>query len=110
MSYEVKGTGITLTRGDSVKIKVQIVDKEGNLYIPDPKDVIEFGVKKEYSDEELLIHKFVSPDDLILRIEPEDTKLLDFGIYLYDMQLTKPSGEVSTFITKAKIKITEEVC
>ena len=46
---------------------------------------------------------------MILVIEPEDTKPFAFGKYVYDIELTKVTGEVDTFITKATLKLTEEV-
>lgn len=110
MSYVVKKNNITLTRGDTFKAQIFIKDKEGNMYTPEIGDVIEFGVKKDYEDEKLLIKKEVPIDTMILRIDPEDTKSLAFGEYVYDMQLTKANGEVMTFITKARLVLSEEVC
>ena len=53
--------------------------------------------------------KDIPIDTLTLTLLPEDTKDLSFGKYVYDIQLTKADGTVDTFITKATIKITEEV-
>lgn len=110
MSYAVKKNNITLTRGDTFKAQIFIKDKEGNMYTPEEGDIIEFGMKRDYEEEELLIRKVVPNDTLILRIEPEDTKSLPFGEYVYDMQLTKGNGDVMTFITKARLILSEEVC
>lgn len=44
-----------------------------------------------------------------LILDPADTKPLSFGKYVYDIQLTKSTGEVDTFITKGTMKLTEEV-
>ena len=87
MSYSVSGTMITLTRGDTFTALITITDSEGNQYVPVKGDRIR----------------------LILVIEPEDTKPLAFGKYVYDIELTKVTGEVDTFITKATLKLTEEV-
>ena len=38
-----------------------------------------------------------------------DTADLNFGKYVYDIQLTKANGKVDTFITKATLKLSEEV-
>ena len=38
-----------------------------------------------------------------------DTAHIPFGKYVYDIELTKATGEVDTFITKAILKLTEEV-
>lgn len=110
MSYSVNKNNIILTRGDTFKAQVVIKDKSNNEYVPGDGDIIEFGVKKNFNQEEFLIKKTVPNDTLILRIEAEDTKGLPYGTYVWDMQLTKANGDVTTFITKASLTLTEEVC
>lgn len=110
MSYSVNKNNIILTRGDTFKAQIVIKDKDGNLYTPQNDDLIEFGVKKNYNTEDFLIKKVIPNDTMILRIDPEDTKSLGYGGYVYDMQLTKANGDVTTFITKASLTLTEEVC
>lgn len=111
MSYTVKKTSITLTRGDTFKAQISITDKEGNPYVIQEGDSVRFAMKKSYSDPdtEILIVKNIPTDTLILTLDPEDTKALPFGTYVYDIQLTTASGEVDTFITKASLTLTEEV-
>ena len=47
--------------------------------------------------------------DYELTLNPADTKSLDFGTYLYDVQITfAESGDVLTYIEKAKLKLTWE--
>jgi uncharacterized membrane protein YkoI len=46
---------------------------------------------------------------MILTIEPEDTQDLDFGTYVYDIQITLADGTVDTFIADAKFNIGVEV-
>lgn len=109
MSYNVSGTTITLTRGDTFMALITITDSENNPYMPVEGDTIRFAMKATYADEEPLLVKDIPIDTMKLVLEPEDTKHLAFGKYVYDIQLTKATGEVDTFITKAKINITEEV-
>lgn len=111
MSYTVKKTSITLTRGDTFKAQISITDKDGNPYVPQEGDTVRFAMKKSYldPDTEVLIRKNIPMDTLILTLEPEDTKELPFGSYVYDIQLTTAAGEVDTFITKASLTLTEEV-
>ena len=45
----------------------------------------------------------------MLHLEPNDTKTLDVGEYVYDIQLTTSDGDVDTFIAMAKLILTEEV-
>lgn len=109
MSYSVSGTTITLTRGDTFIADILITDKDGNQYIPVEGDKVRFAMKASYSDLKPLLIKDIPIETLTLIIEPKDTAYLNFGKYVYDVQLTKATGEVDTFITKAKIYITEEV-
>ena len=109
MSYNVSGTTITLTRGDTFMALITITDSENNPYMPVEGDTIRFAMKATYADEEPLLVKDIPIDTMKLVLEPEDTKHLAFGKYVYDIQLTIATGEVDTFITKAKINITEEV-
>lgn len=109
MSYSVKGTSITLTRGDSFAADIGIVQPDGEPYIPSEGDQIRFAMKRNVKDEDVLILREISIDTMRLVLTPEDTKDLEFGSYVYDIQLTKSTGEVDTFITKSTLTLTEEV-
>lgn len=111
MSYSIASNNvITLTRGDSFYATVDIYNGDGkSKYVPQIGDKIRFALKKDIKDTECLILKEIPIDTLVLHLEPEDTKQLLFGEYIYDIQLTKANGDVDTFITKNKFKITEEV-
>lgn len=111
MSFSVndRTNRISLTRGDTFKAKVSIADSEGAAYTPNKGDKIRFAMKKDYDDEKPLLLINIPIDTMILVITPEDTKSLEFGKYVYDVELTKANGDVDTFITKARIDLTEEV-
>lgn len=110
MSYSVSGTTITLTRGDTLVVNVAITEQDGiTPYIPTDGDEIRFAMKSKYSDPAPLLIKKIPIDTMTLVLMPEDTKSLDFGKYVYDIQLTKKDGTVDTFITKASFRLTEEV-
>ena len=53
--------------------------------------------------------KDIPSDTMLLVLEPEDTKTLPFGKYVYDIQITYADGKVDTFITKGRLRLTEEV-
>lgn len=106
---KVNDKTITLTRGDSLAIKLDIFDSEGNAYTPSSGDVIRFAMKKSYSDSECLISKVIPNDTMMLSLAPSDTKELPFGSYVYDIELTYESGAVDTFIDRATFRLTEEV-
>lgn len=110
MSYSVSGNRIVMTRGDTIKIQVELKYKTtGEAYTPQTGDSIRFAVKKYFSDPTLLIEKEVPIDTQLLTIDPEDTKSLTFGTYCFDMQLTFANGDVDTFIPNGVLQITNEV-
>lgn len=109
MSYSVKGTTITLTRGDSFAADISIYQPNGDPYIPSEGDSVRFAMKRNVKEEKVLILKDIPIETMRLVLDPEDTKNLEFGNYIYDIQLTKSTGEVDTFITKSTLVLTEEV-
>ncbi len=109
MAYSISGTTITLTRGDTFEAQISITQEDGSPYIPKDGDTVRFAMKSSYTDETPLFVKDIPVSTMILVLEPIDTKALNFGKYVYDIQLTTIDGKVDTFITKATIKITEEV-
>ena len=110
MTAKINGTTISLTRGDTLKLKVDIFNPDGSEYVPLEGDTVRFALKSKYNDREPLILKDISINDLELTIEPEDTKdLKQPSDYVYDIQLTHINGDVDTFIDRAKFRITEEV-
>lgn len=109
MSYSVSGTTITLTRGDTFMATVSIANPDGSAYVPDKGDSIRFALKANYDDEKPLLEKNIPIDTMQLVLNPEDTKPLAFGKYVYDIQITTKDGIVCTFIAKAQFKLTEEV-
>lgn len=109
MSFKVKKNTIYLTRGDTFKAHLTITNPDGTEYTPVEGDTIRFALKENIEDEECLILREIPIDTMLLIIYPEDTKELEFGSYVYDIQLTKANGDVDTFITASKLKLTAEV-
>lgn len=113
--YNVTGANIILTRGDTLLVQVEIT-KDGEPYIPEEGDVVRFALKRElfnadrtdYLDENPLVLKVIPNDTLILRLDSIDTKDLEFGKYVFDIQITFADGTVDTFIF-GKLKLTPEV-
>lgn len=114
--YTIDKTTISLTRGDSFFCEVGIY-KNGEVYTPQSGDSIRFALKPDvlnssktdYKAKTPLILKTIPTDTLILHLNPEDTKYLDFGDYVYDIQITFANGDVDTFIPESKFIITPEV-
>jgi hypothetical protein len=109
MSYKISGTTITLTRGDTCAIDINIFTQDGAKYQLQPGDTVRFAMKQNYSDASPLVVKEIDKQLMQIWLEPEDTKGLNFGNYVYDIQLTTADGIVDTFIPKGKLKLTEEV-
>lgn len=109
--YEIgRKNKISLTRGDSFYTKVNMVRKSTRQpYEPQEGDEIRFALKKNYEDAECLIEKQIPTDTLILHLEPSDTKTMDYGEYVYDIEITTAAGDVDTFIDRAQFILTEEV-
>lgn len=113
--YRVNGTRITLTRGDSAFLGIDLykeVDKNREPYLIQEGDVIRFALKENTKDETCLVRKILVPDSessVILEIEPQDTKPLPFlTTYKYDVELTTVLGKVHTFM-KGELYLDEEV-
>lgn len=110
MSSLVKdNNNITLTRGDTFIAKVNVWTKDDDPFELSVGDEIRFALKADYDDEEVLIYKSIPINTMILRLDPEDTKDLEFGTYVYDIQVTFANGIVDTVIAKRQFTIAEEV-
>jgi hypothetical protein len=85
---------IKMIRGTSRTFKISVTDAEGNPYTLKDGEKVIFGVKKQATDEELLICKVVTEcvDGVCeVELDPEDTVDLAVGQYFYDVGLE--SGE-----------------
>lgn len=120
----IESTNFKIIRGDTFikKINMYVMDENGNYtydetgnyvtYQPSANDVVRFALKENYNDDEPLIYKVIPSDTMILRLESEDTKVLEQpGKYVYDIQITldtSPTPTVITFI-RGKMIVVEEV-
>lgn len=118
---KINGTTITMTRGDTARIEVQMQYENDTPYMAYYGDVIRFTVKKNYDDSRPLIVKDIMArqddsedaltivDSVELHIAPEDTRDLPYGQYKYDIQLLRVNGDIDTFIDRGTLILTEEV-
>lgn len=101
--------GIEATKGDTIIMPFVVINNDKSVYQVQADDVINFGMKKSYSDAECIIEKTIDNTTLTLVLEHDDTKGLEIGAYYYDIQITKAADNaVHTFI-KGIINITNEV-
>lgn len=105
----IEGTTISLVRGDSLNLTVSLFMPDGDQYVPDPGDSLRFALKKSFKDAEVLIQKTIPLETMVLTIDPEDTKVLEFGRYDYDIELTTAAGLVDTVIPCSAFNILPEV-
>ena len=102
-----KNGDIKLTRGDTAYLTASVNTKDGEPYTVKTDDVLTMTVKQDYNDEPLIEKKITGTTTF--HIEPGDTKDLEFGTYVYDVQVTMANGDNFTFIADKKFKITNEV-
>ena len=109
---KIKGTNISMTRGDSEAIKVAVKDTLGNVIPLVTGDTIYFTVRETMLNKTKIIEKIITEFDdgkALITIDPQDTNDLNFVSYVYDIQLTKENGTVKTIITPSRFMITGEV-
>lgn len=111
---KIDGTTIYLTQGDTFDAEIDLkIEKDGECkkYEPEEGDSIRFALKASYSNTLPLILKNIPTNTMILRLESEETKLIQARAmpYVYDIELTQADGTVITFISEAKWYSTNEV-
>lgn len=70
MSYNITGTTITLTRGDTFEALVSATKRDGTQYIPVAGDTIRFAMKENYDDPRPLLVKDIPIDTMMRRSTP----------------------------------------
>lgn len=104
---------ISMTRGDTEFMDVVMIDKPtGNLLKFEEGDTVYFSVKRTVNDFEYIIQKkIVDFEDGIAKviISHEDTRYLEYGRYVYDVQVTDKNGIVSTIVRPSIFEIATEV-
>lgn len=117
---KVKDNTITMTRGDSAHIEIQIEYEGGIPFEAVYGDFIRFTVRKNYDDVNPLFiidmipdvpsdQEYVLVESVELNIRPTHTRDLDYGSYKFDIQLIRLNGDIDTFIDKGTLILTEEV-
>ena len=97
---------IFLTKGDSCQIEVRVFDLEGNEVEIKDTDEIVLTVRKTENDSAISLAKPAILNTIY--IDPDDTKLLSSGTYVYDIQL-KSGNEIQTIIPVSYFQLGEEI-
>lgn len=109
---KVNGTDLAMIRGDSESITLSL--KDGEAVIPFVTgDTVYFTVKRSATVAEKALQKTITEFDedgnCIIEIAPDDTKDLEFRSYVYDIQLNRFDGTVTTIVPCSKFAILQEV-
>lgn len=102
------GNKISLTRGDTAFISIEMKNRDGTSYVMKEGDQVIFTCKESTYSPGILFQKALRPDGTI-EISPEDTRHLPYGDYVYDCELRRYGGEVQTFIPPSLFTVCEEV-
>lgn len=111
MTINPKNNTIEMVRGDSETLNVRIEDSNGLVPFV-TGDTVYFTVKKDIQllekDLQVTVTTF-NNGQAEVNIKPQDTKTMEPGRYIYDVQVTFSSGEVKTIIPEATFVVRGEV-
>lgn len=107
---------ITMVRGDTLIIAVDILDENGAAYNPAVDDVVTLTIR-EWSDTGTVALQKTSGDadvDIVaggweITIQPADTADWEYISYVYDIEVTLADGYKQTIIPYASFTLTREV-
>lgn len=99
---------IYLTRGDTAYLQVAISLDDGSAFVAHEGDTLTLSMKKDLKDTAYVLQKVVAANEVI-NILPEETKGLECGKYVYDIQLNTSIGEVFTIVAPSGFYLREEV-
>lgn len=110
---KVQKTTVTFNRGDDVCLVVNVYDSEGQPYVLQEGDKLFFSAKAKAKDQNYAIPpkqlEIDSNNRPVIHIEPTDTYDLEFGTYLYDVQMITAQGKSSTIIKPSQLIIEEAI-
>lgn len=103
---------IAVTRSDSVSFNITL-NKNGNAVGFEQGDTVYFTVKRYAGSDKKEISKKVTEFDdngaAVFSLVPEDTKNMNPGSYVYDVQYTDAEGNITTIIRPSCFHLTKEV-
>lgn len=104
---QIKRNKISLTRGDTASLKLNLKNEKGESYELKDGDKIVFTLKKSPISDVVIIQKILENNEF--RIVSSDTKNLDYGPYIYDIQLTNYNKFVNTVVPPTLFEVLPEV-
>lgn len=103
---KVQGTNLSMTRGDSEKLTVRCSEPFG------AGDVLRMTVREDTRSPVALqktVREFTAEGEAEIAIDPGDTEELEFGAYVYDIEVRRADGTVTTLVKPARFTLEEEV-
>ena len=98
---------IHLTRGDSAVLLLKIRKNDDTEYELQAGDSVLFTVKNSVYDTAVIMQKKLTGG--AIKLNPDDTKNLQYGTYYYDVELTQSDGFVATVIGPQKLIVEPQV-
>lgn len=98
---------IVLTKGDDASLYLAVSYVDGEEYKLKDDDSICMTVRKNANDEDVAI--YVEGHGDYFTFKPEDTKQLEPGLYVYDVQLTTGAGKIYTVVPTSVFELIQEV-
>lgn len=96
LKIDTKTMTISMTKGDAEYIVFSAEDDEGQAYVPVAGDMLKFGVAKKVDTDPIFQIENTMDDDAeefwTIEIEPEHTRELKLGEYVFDVELTTSTG------------------
>ena len=99
---------IYLTRGDSAILELTIKDENGEEWTPGAGDKVIFALKKAAINPKRILTIEAVAGDTDIIIDPEDTKDLTIGQYIYDIHVELAGGDIYTVIADKIFEIGKE--
>ena len=106
--FSVKDDTITVTRGDTLRVEIELQDVNGEKYNPSENDIVRIKAKRAF-DKELSINKEIDHNSMIFELSSEECSNLLVGDYYYDLVITFENGDVNTPINYGKIIVRSDV-
>ncbi len=85
--FYTENNNIVMTKGDSGKLNVKLVNKDGSEYTPKEGDKVLFSLKKQ---KDSYFPVVIEKEGTELVFKKEDTEHIPSGKYFYDVVILKP--------------------
>lgn len=109
---KVRGTNLSMIRGDSESITISYDARNKEDILFEDGDTVYFTVKYSVRSETKVMQKIITQFDngkAVIEILPEDTKHLPFRTFVYDIQLNRLDGTVTTIVPPSDFTVEGEV-